>query len=131
MKLLLDTRLLLWAAGSSERVPAEARQMIEDARNTVCFSAASMWEIAAKQGLGRDDLRLDAATLYRGLLENGYHELPIRGAHALAALNLPPIHADMFDRLLIAQATVEGIALLTTDEMLARYPGPVRKVASP
>jgi PIN domain nuclease of toxin-antitoxin system len=92
------------------------------------FSAASLWEVAIKSGLGRDDFRVDARLLRRGLLDNGYDELAITGEHAVAVANLPPIHKDPFDRMLAAQSAVEGILLLTADPVVAQYPGPVRKI---
>ena len=126
MKLLLDTHLLLWAASAPERLPAGARALLEDAANELLFSAASLWEVTIKAGLGRDDFRVDARVLRRGLLDNGYTELPISSAHAVAIAGLPNLHRDPFDRLLVAQAGVEGITLLTSDEAVARYPGPIR-----
>lgn len=128
MKLLLDTHLLLWAAGQPERLPAKGRRLISDAQNELLFSAASLWEIAIKNGLGRDDFQVDARLLRRGLLDNGYTEVPIISDHIVAIDSLPPIHKDPFDRLLVAQATVEGITLLTLDPVVARYPGPIRKL---
>jgi PIN domain nuclease of toxin-antitoxin system len=128
MKLLLDTHLLLWAAGQSERLPAVARALLGDPRNELMFSSASLWEIAIKSGLGRDDFQVDARVLRRGLLDNGYGELPITSEHAVAIDGLPPIHKDPFDRLLVAQSMVEGITLLTADPLVAKYPAPVRKV---
>jgi PIN domain nuclease of toxin-antitoxin system len=125
MKYLLDTHLLLWAAGDPARLPAEARALIDAADSELFFSAASLWEIAIKRGLGRDDFRVDARVLRRGLLDNGYSELPLASAHAVAIEGLPPIHRDPFDRVLVAQATVEGITLLTADSMVGQYPGPV------
>ena len=128
MKLLLDTHLLLWAAGNPDRLSAEARTLIGALENELLFSAASVWEIAIKRGLGREDFRVDIRLLRRGLLDNGYGELPVGSEHAVAIDGLPPIHKDPFDRLLVAQATVEGITLLTSDAVVAQYPGPVRKV---
>ncbi len=128
MKLLLDTHLLLWAAGMPDRLPAEARKLMDDPENELFFSAASLWEIAIKQGLARNDFKADARLLRRGLFDNGYSELPVASEHAVAIDGLPPIHKDPFDRMLVAQATVEGITLLTADAMVARYPGPVRRV---
>jgi PIN domain nuclease of toxin-antitoxin system len=128
VKLLLDTQLLLWAAGQPERLSVAARKMIADDRNQLVFSAASLWEIAIKSGLGREDFRADARLLRRGLLDNGYDELAIGGDHAVAIANLPPIHKDPFDRMLVAQSAVEGIVLLTADPVVAQYPGPVRKM---
>ncbi len=128
MKLLLDTHLLLWAAGQPDRMPSAARKLLEDPENELIFSAASLWEIAIKRSLGREDFRVDARLLRRGLLENGYRELEIKGEHAVAIDALPPIHKDPFDRILVAQSMIEGIMLLTTDHQLAQYSAPVRKV---
>lgn len=128
MKLLLDTHLLLWAAGDPARLSPAATALLEDEDNRLLFSAASLWEVAIKSGLGRADFRVDARLLRRGLLDNGYGELPIGSDHAVAVAGLPPVHRDPFDRLLVAQAMVEGITLLTTDALVARYPGPVRLV---
>jgi len=126
MKLLLDTHLLLWAAGQPERLSASARRLINDKRNELLFSAASLWEVAIKRGLGREDFKVDVRLLRRGLLDNGYNELPIISDHVVAIESLPPIHRDPFDRLLVAQATVEGVTLLTLDPLVAQYPGPIR-----
>lgn len=128
MKLLLDTHLLLWAADNIERVPTGARALMSDSQNELLFSVASLWEIAIKSGLNRPDFCVDARVLRRGLVDNGYRELPIFSEHAVAIGTLPSIHKDPFDRLLIAQATVEGILLLTDDTIVAQYPGPVRLV---
>ena len=128
MKLLLDTQILLWAAGVPERLPASARKLLNDARNELLFSAASLWEIAIKHRLGRDDFRVEPRLLRRGLRDNGYIELPITSEHAVSIDSLPSLHKDPFDRLLLAQALCEGITLITSDAQLARYGGPVRKV---
>lgn len=128
MKLLLDTHLLLWAAGEPDQLSAPARALIGDPENELFFSAASLWEVAIKRGLGRGDFQVDARLLRRGLLDNGYSELPIFSEHAVAIEGLPPIHKDPFDRILVAQAMVEGITLLTADPLMAEYPGPVRRV---
>ncbi len=126
MKLLLDTHLLIWAADNIERVPADARTMMSEPANALYFSVASLWEIAIKSGLNRPDFLVDARMLRRGLIDNGYRELPILSEHAVALDVLPPVHKDPFDRLLIAQAMVEGIILLTNDAVVAQYQGPVR-----
>ncbi len=128
MKLLLDTHLLLWAAGEPKRLSKQARALIENADNELLFSAASLWEIAIKRSLGRSDFQTDVRLLRRGLLDNGYSELPIVSEHVVAVESLPPLHKDPFDRILVAQATVEGITLLTTDSFVAQYPGPIRTV---
>ena len=128
MKVLLDTHVLLWAAVMPSRLRGGARSLIENPATEVVFSAASLWEVAIKRGLGRKDFDVDPRLLRRGLLEQGYTELPVIGAHAVAVDLLPPIHKDPFDRILIAQAQVEGITLLTADDVVARYPGPIRPI---
>ena len=128
MRLLLDSDVLLWAAEDSKRLTAQARRLIANIENERFFSAASLWELAIKRGLGREDFQVDIPSLRRGLLGNSYQELPVRGEHAIFAMSLPPIHKDPFDRMLIAQATLEGMTLLTADPIVAKYAGPVRKV---
>ena len=128
MKLLLDTQLLLWAAGQPERLSAVARKQLNNPRNELLFSAASLWEIAIKGNLGREDFRVEPRVLRRGLLDNGYAELPVTSQHAVSIDGLPPLHKDPFDRLLLAQALTEGVTLLTGDAQLAQYHGPTRKV---
>ena len=128
MKLLLDTHLLLWAAGEPKRRSKQARTLIDNPENELLFSAASLWEVAIKRGLGREDFKVDARLLRRGLLDNGYSELPIISDHVVATESLPPIHKDPFDRVLVAQATVEGVTLLTIDSLVAQYPGPIKTV---
>lgn len=128
MKLLLDTHILLWAAEEPERLSAKARRFLRDEQNQLLFSGASLWEIAVKRGLGRKDFQVDPRLLRRGLLDNGYFELPILSDHVVAIDDLPPIHKDPFDRLLVAQATVEGVTLLTVDPIVAGYPAPVREI---
>lgn len=128
MKLLLDTHLLLWAASEPGRLSKVAHDLMTDAENELVFSAASLWEVAIKSGLGRDDFTAQPAVLRRGLLDNSYVELPVVSEHAVATATLPLIHRDPFDRLLVAQSQVEGITLLTSDPVVARYPGPIWKV---
>ena len=128
MKLLLDTHVLLWTAGQPERLSTAARRLVSDVRNELLFSAASLWEIAIKGTLGRDDFAVDARVLRRGLLDNGYSELPVTGPHALGTAALPLLHKDPFDRLLLAQAHVEGLTLVTSDKVVAQYPGTVRRL---
>jgi PIN domain nuclease of toxin-antitoxin system len=123
LRLLLDTHLLLWSAGQPDRLSAEARSLLQDPANDLVFSVASLWEISIKRGLGRADFRVEPRVLRRGLRDHGYIELAIAADHALA-----PLHKDPFDRLLLAQAVMEGITLLTADPLVARYPAPVRKV---
>jgi len=89
------------------------------------FSPASLWEVIIKRGLGRQDFQVDPRILRRGLLDNGYQELEILGNHVMEIENLPMIHKDPFDRILLTQAIVEGITLITTDTTLAKYSGPI------
>lgn len=128
MKLLLDTHLLLWAAGNPERLSEEAYGLLSDQDNELFFSAASTWEIVIKNGLEREDFQVDVRVLRRGLFDNGYSELSITSEHTVAIDQLPMIHKDPFDRILVAQANVEGITLLTSDALVAQYTGPIRKV---
>jgi PIN domain nuclease of toxin-antitoxin system len=128
MKLLLDTHLLLWAAGEPQRLSKRARTLMGNPDNELLFSAASLWEVAIKRGLGRKDFEVDARLLRRGLLDNGYSELPIVSDHVVATESLPLLHKDPFDRILVAQATVEGVTLLTIDSLVSQYPGPIRTV---
>jgi PIN domain nuclease of toxin-antitoxin system len=128
VKLLLDTHLLLWAAHDPKRLTKAARALIENSESELLFSAASLWEITIKQSLGRQDFRVDARRLRRGLLDNGYAELPITSEHAINTDQLAHTHKDPFDRILLAQTMVEGMTLVTNDRKLATYSGPVRKV---
>lgn len=128
MKLLLDAHLLLWAAAALAKLSTAARCLNDNLRNQPLFSAASMWEIAIRNQLRSRNFRVEPRTLRRGLFDNGYQELPITSEHAVATDTLPLLHKDLFDRLPVAQAQVEGILLLTADEQVAQYPGPVRKV---
>src|SRR4249919_3916152 len=128
MRLLLDTHLLLWAAGTIARLSPGARNLINDPGNELSFSVANIWEVAIKYGRGREDFQIDPRLLRRGLLDNGYQELMVTGEHALAVASLPPIHRDPFDRILVSQSIVEGIMLLTGDPVVAQYPGPIRRV---
>ncbi|MBB3611754.1 type II toxin-antitoxin system VapC family toxin [Rhizobium sp. BK602] len=128
MRFLLDTHILLWATVASQRLPEKARDLIEDLDNTIAFSTASIWEVAIKTGLARSDFAINPRRLYENLLENGYEELPVLGQHAAAVADLPDIHKDPFDRILVAQAFVEGISLITADKTVASYGGLVRLV---
>ena len=128
MNLLLDTHLLLWVAIGSDKLSAKARNVISNNANRVYFSAASIWEVVIKNGLQREDFHMDPYLLRRGLIDNGYEELAITSAHTLGVAHLPPTHKDHFDRLLVAQAELEGFLLLTSDAVVAEYPGPIQLV---
>jgi PIN domain nuclease of toxin-antitoxin system len=123
-----DTHLLLWTAGEPRKLPKAAREIMDDPANELFFSAVSIWEVAIKRGLGKADFQADPRRIRDLLLLNQYREVPLTSEHGLAVLNLPPIHRDPFDRALIAQATSEGIVLLTADDNIGQYPGPIRKV---
>jgi PIN domain nuclease of toxin-antitoxin system len=128
MKLLLDTHILLWAAAGT--LPEDAENMVTDGNNTLYFSPASIWEVGIKKSLGRNDFKVDPEVLRRGLLDNQYQELPITSLHALAVNDLPQIHKDPFDRMLLAQAKAEGISFLTSDAVFREYSGPVIFISS-
>jgi len=128
MHLLLDTHVLLWAAGTPDRLSSQAMNLLQDPENHLLFSAASMWEITIKRGLGRNDFRVEPAVLRRGLVENGYSELAITSTHVMTVGHLPGIHKDPFDRLLVSQAMTEEVLLLTADDVVAKYPGPIRRI---
>lgn len=126
MQLLLDTHLLVWAMGEPERLNPALVRLLEDPMNTPVFSVASLWELVIKRGLNRPDFQLEPTLLRQALLEAGWRELPVEAHHVLALGQLPPLHRDPFDRLLLAQAQADGLLLITADKQLAQYPGPVR-----
>lgn len=128
MNLLLDTHILLWTAAEPDKLSSQASTLISEKSNQLYFSAASLWEVVIKNGLGRPDFYIDPHILRRGLMDNGFLELSISSQHTLAMSHLPDIHKDPFDRILVAQAETEGFLLLTSDELVGRYPGPVRLV---
>lgn len=128
MNLLLDTHLLLWAASEPKRLSARARTLLLDPANHLVFSSASLWEISIKNGLDRADFNVDPRRLWRMLLVSGYRELPVTSEHTVAVNELPSLHKDPFDRILVAQARVEGLTLLTVDKAVAKYGDGVRKV---
>jgi PIN domain nuclease of toxin-antitoxin system len=121
MKLLLDTHIILWAAGQPDRLSATARELILDSQNALFFSAASMWEIVIKRGFGRGDFKVDPFRLRKLLIINGYTELAVTTEHVLRLDTLPLLHKDPFDRILIAQARNEGMVLITVDTTIIQY----------
>jgi PIN domain nuclease of toxin-antitoxin system len=128
MRLLLDTHLLLWTAQKSPRLSSAATRLIGDRDSELVFSVASIWEFGIKYAKAPEQFGIPPHELRQALLQNGYSELEIAGKHVLATLNLPALHGDPFDRILIAQSAIEGITLLTSDVKVAQYPGPIRKV---
>lgn len=128
MNLLLDTHLLLWAASEPQRLSKKVRAMLIDPGNRLIFSSASLWEIGIKCGIGRPDFTIDPRRLWRMLLASDYQELFVTGEHALTAGELPPLHKDPFDRILVAQARCESLLLLTVDKAVAKYGAAVLRV---
>jgi PIN domain nuclease of toxin-antitoxin system len=121
LKLLLDTHIVLWAAGRPERLPKSGRSLLTAPENSLFFSAANIWEIVIKLGLGREDFRVDPYRLRKMLVVHGYTELAITAEHALRVNTLPTLRKDPFDRLLLAQARTEGMMLVTADPAVAQY----------
>jgi PIN domain nuclease of toxin-antitoxin system len=121
MKLLLDTHILLWAAGQPEKLSESARTLLTKSENALFFSAASIWEIVIKLGLGREDFKVDPRRMRKMLIVHGYTELPVTAEHAFTVQTLPLLHRDPFDRLLLAQARAEGMLLLTVDPFVFQY----------
>ncbi|MGB9988355.1 type II toxin-antitoxin system VapC family toxin [Massilia sp. SM-13] len=128
MTLLLDTQLLLWIAAEPARIPPAARALLEVPVNEFAFSAASVWEVAIKRGLRRRSFLVEPDRFRDGLLNNGLAEVPITSAHAVAVRSLPLLHKDPFDRILLAQAIVEGFSLVTTDLQMRQYNAPIYAV---
>jgi PIN domain nuclease of toxin-antitoxin system len=127
-RILVDTQLLLWNVYGSRQLPARVARLFREGRHQFFYSAASLWEVAIKASRGRPEFTADTAAIRAALDENGFHELPVIAAHAVAVAGLPAIHADPFDRMLVAQAMVEPMALVTTDRRLAAYPATVEVV---
>jgi PIN domain nuclease of toxin-antitoxin system len=130
MRVLLDTHVLMWALAEPRRLDRETRATIESRDIEVLFSAASIWEIAIKAGLGRSDFAFDPAEIARSALDTGFTELPVRSEAAAFVAQLPLLHRDPFDRVLVAQAIVEPATLLTADVQLAPYTELVRHIGA-
>jgi len=123
--LLADTHVLLWAALDPDKLSKAAQDALVEETSTPTFSVVSLWEISVKRAQGRADFQVDPRRLRHMLLLNDWRELTISAEHAILAGSLPPLHKDPFDRMLLAQAIVEGARLLTVDAQLARYGAPV------
>lgn len=121
MNILLDTHIALWAITDSPRLPSKARELIESPRSSVWISAASIWEIAIKHSLGRGDMPVSGSEALRYFRDSGYAFLAIEPEHAAAIEDLPQHHTDPFDRILVSQALVEPMRLITSDSMVVRY----------
>lgn len=118
---LLDTHVLLWAISEPEKLSDSVRTLLENENHTLFFSAASIWEIAIKAALNKPDFRSNAQAIAMGLKQAGYQELEINAVHAYRIADLPSMHQDPFDRLLVCQAKSEGLALITNDANIQRY----------
>ena len=128
MNLLLDTHVALWAIADSPRLPLKARELIASPRTNVWISIASIWEIAIKHSLGRGDMPISGQDALRYFSESGYRRLPIEAEHAVAVEDLPAHHSDPFDRILVAQALVEPMRLMTHDTRVALYSDTIIKI---
>lgn len=120
-RFLADTHLLIWFVEGNERFPSAVRLLLEEPGNTFFFSVESLREIVIKNSLGKSDFRVDAKAIRTELLRSGWMELPTRSEHVFTLAELPPFHRDPFDRMLVAQAKVEKLTLLTVDETLEQY----------
>ena len=119
MEILLDTHVVLWWLADDDRLSSKSRALIANSENTVYVSAASVWEVVIKQGLGKLRLEGDFAS---EVLDNGFMALPVLFSHSAEIEHLPPIHRDPFDRMLVAQSRVENLHLMTLDTHLFEYP---------
>jgi PIN domain nuclease of toxin-antitoxin system len=121
LNLLLDTHIALWAITDSPKLSPKARDLIQSPKSSVWISTASIWEIAIKHALGRGDMPVSSPEALRYFRESGYQLLSIEAEHVIGVEELPAHHQDPFDRLLVAQALVEPMRLLTHDPLVARY----------
>jgi len=129
MKLLLDTNALLWAALDLLDDPIDDLVLGHTSENY--FSTVSLWEMVIKNGKHAQNFRVNVADLRRQILAAGFSQLDIGIEHILAVGTLPALHGDPFDRLLIAQANIEHMTLLTTDKQMAEYPGDIQLIPKP
>ncbi|MCL2010696.1 MAG: type II toxin-antitoxin system VapC family toxin [Synergistaceae bacterium] len=125
MNVLLDTQMLIWLLFWPEILPRKAREIIGEEENDLCFSPVSLWEVSIKRSQNKPGFQLNARLMQENLLEKGCLEVPITSSHTITAGELPVLHKDPFDRLLISQAMVENLFLLTSDKKIAEYPARV------
>lgn len=128
MNLLLDTHVALWAITDNPKLSQKARDLITAPKTNVWVSAANIWEIAIKYSLGRGDMPVSSQDAMRYFQESGYHFLAIDAEHAIAVEELPAHHQDPFDRMLVAQALVEPMRLMTHDSLVALYSDTIIKI---
>ncbi len=128
MRVLLDTQVLLWALVDDARLSAAARELITDSDTSVHVSAACFWEIAIKHALGRGNMPIGPAPALGWCRKAGYRTLSVSAEHAIAVHDLPALHADPFDRILVAQAIREPMRLITHDATVASYDASIIRV---
>jgi PIN domain nuclease of toxin-antitoxin system len=128
LNLLLDTHVALWAITDSPKLSQKARDWIKSPKTTVWVSVANIWEIAIKYSLARGDMPVSGRDAMRYFQESGYRFLPVEAEHAAAVEELPAHHQDPFDRILVAQALVEPMHLMTHDPLVALYSDTVIKI---
>ena len=128
MRYLVDTQVAVWQAREPTRLSSAAIAILDDDDAELSFSVVTLWEVVIKDALPRAPFAMDAPDFRAGLVESGYAEIQVEAEHVLEVAHLPPIHGDPFDRLLIAQARVEGMTLITADRRLLEYGHPVRLV---
>lgn len=122
MGFLLDTNILLFMAYEPEKLTTDVVEVLEDTDKTLCFSAASIWEVVIKSNLNKPDFSIDPKQFREGLFDAGLIEIPIKSEHALAVSDLPEkLHKDPFDRLIVAQAKHNKLALITSDSKLIDF----------
>lgn len=128
MNLLLDTHVALWAITDNPKLSQKAREVIQSPKTTVWISAASVWEIAIKHSLGRGDMPVSSQDALRYFHDSGYRFLAVEAEHAVAVEELAAHHQDPFDRILVAQALVEPMRLMTHDPLVALYSDTIIKI---
>ena len=121
MKYLVDTHLAIWSVANSGKLSPKATKLMGETSSVFFFSAASVWEIAIKRAKHPKDVPISAEEARNLFLEAGYRELPVSSSHSILVEHLPPLHADPFDRMLVAQAQTEGMKLLTHDHVIPQY----------
>lgn len=128
MNLLLDTQVALWAITDNPKLSQKARDLIQSPKTSVWVSVANVWEIAIKHALGRGDMPVSSQDALRYFQESDYRLLPVEAEHVVAVEELPMHHQDQFDRILVAQALVEPMRLMTHDSLVALYSDTIIKV---
>ena len=121
MKLIIDTHIAIWTLSDDKRLSELARSYIENPNNIIYVSAVSVWKVAIKHQAKPETIHFDAEMFLNYCIKSGFLILPIKETHAMETEHLPWVHKDPFDRMLISQAKIEGMILLTSDEKIASY----------